>query len=413
MRRVRLAMVASLTRQGARALLRHKGRSVLSMLGIAIAVAAVVWVVALAEESERRFASLLEGLGDNLVWVEAGARNAQGVRTGAKSATTLTLGDMEAIAREVSSIRKISPQVDATIGISSQKSNWTTRARGIAPDYLPIKRYAVETGAIFSDDDVRAARNVVVIGETVREQLFGADDAVGADVRINGQPFVVVGVLAVKGQSATGQDMDDIAMVPYTTTLKKLRPAGMLWVDDIVCSAESSAAIAPATEAITSLMRQRHRSDITGEDDFNIRHPEEVVNAQLEATETFSTLLIAIAGVSLLVGGIGVMNVMLATVTERTREIGVRMAVGATREAVQFQFLVEAVLLCGFGGALGVLISAAGTSMIGRYVGWALPIPGAAVGVGILVSTSVGLVFGYAPARRASRLDPITALHDE
>ena len=383
------------------------------MLGIAIAVAAVVWVVALAQESERQFGVLLEGLGENLVWVEAGARNAQGVRTGAKTATTLTLADMEAIAREVPSIRKISPQVDVTIGIVSPRSNWTTRARGCAPDYLPIKRYAIGVGAVFTEDDVRGARNVLVIGQTVKEQLFGPDDAVGADVRVNGQPFVVVGVLAPKGQSAMGQDLDDIAMVPYTTALRKLRPAGMLWVDDIVCSAESTAAIAPASEAITSLMRQRHRSDITGEDDFNIRHPEEVVHAQLEASQTFSTLLIAIACVSLLVGGIGVMNVMLATVTERTREIGVRLAVGASREAVQLQFLAEAVLLCALGGALGVLASVAGTSVIGRYVGWALPIPAAAVAVGLLVSTCVGVVFGYAPARRASRLDPIVALRDE
>jgi putative ABC transport system permease protein len=406
-------MIASLAKQGARSLLRHKGRSVLSMLGIAIAVAAVVWVVALARESQRQFAVLLEGLGENLVWVEAGARNAQGVRTGAKSATTLTLGDMEAIAREVPTVRRISPQIDGTVAITSQRSNWTTRSRGIHPDYLPVKRYDLEAGAVFTDEDIGAARNVLVIGQTVRTQLFGPEDPIGADVRVNGLPFVVIGLLAPKGQSAVGQDLDDIVMVPYTTALKKLRPKGMMWVDDIVCSAESSDAIGSTATAITSLMRQRHRSDITGEDDFNIRHPEEVVNAQLQASETFSTLLVTIACVSLLVGGIGVMNVMLASVSERTREIGVRMAVGATGGAIHFQFLVEAVVLCALGGTIGVAISIAGTSVIGRYVGWSLTIPVEAVVLGIAVSTFVGVLFGYVPARRAAGLDPIDALRDE
>jgi putative ABC transport system permease protein len=278
---------------------------------------------------------------------------------------------------------------------------------------LPIKKYALDSGAMFSEDDIASARNVLVIGQTVRAQLFGPEDPAGASVRVNGLPFVVLGMLAPKGQSATGQDMDDVVMVPYTTAIKKLRPPGMNWVDDIVCSAESRAAIEPAAAAITALMKQRHRSDILGQDDFNIRHPEEVVNAQLQASEAFSTLLIAVACVSLLVGGIGVMNVMLASVSERTREIGVRMAVGATDGEVQFQFLVEAVTLCIVGGAAGVAISVAGTSLIGRSVGWALSIPLEAVAVGILVSTCVGVVFGYVPARRAARLDPIVALRDE
>ena len=316
------------------------------MLGIAVAVAAVVWVVSLARESARQFAVLLDGLGDNLVWVEAGARNSSGVRAGAKTATTLTLGDMEAIAREVPTIRRISPQIDGTVQIVSERGNWSTRSRGIRADYLPIKRYELEAGEVFGEDDLTAARNVLVIGQTVRRQLFGEDDCIGADVRVNGLPFTVVGLLKAKGQSATGQDMDDVVMVPYTTAIKKLRPYGMNWVDDIVCSAESREVIGPATDVITALMRQRHRSDIEGEDDFNIRHPEEVVNAQMQASETFSTLLVAVAVVSLLVGGIGVMNVMLATVTERTKEIGVRLAIGAQKEDVRFQFLVEGVVLC-------------------------------------------------------------------
>ncbi|HEX4516237.1 MAG TPA: ABC transporter permease [Polyangiaceae bacterium] len=399
--------------EGARSLLRHKVRAALSAFGIAIAVAAVVWVVALATESARQFAILLDGLGDNLIWVEAGARNSAGVRTGAKTATTLTIADMEAIARDVPLIRRISPQVDGSVAIVSAHANWTTRARGIRPDYLPIKRYDIAAGDIFSEEDVSGARNVMVIGRTVQEQLFRDESPVGASVRVNGQPFVVVGVLAPKGQSATGQDMDDVVMVPYTTAIKKLRPFGMNWVDDIVCSAESRDAIAPTTDAIASLMRERHRSEVEGEDDFNIRHPEEVVNAQMEAAKTFSTLLVAVAVVSLLVGGIGVMNVMLATVTERTREIGLRIAVGARPWHVRIQFLLEGILLCVAGGLLGVAISFAGSALIGHQIGWSLTIRPEAVVLGVVMSTLIGIVFGSLPAWRASKLDPITALRDE
>jgi putative ABC transport system permease protein len=399
--------------QAARALVRHKGRSALTMLGIAIAIAAVVWVVALGRESASRYAALLEGLGDNLVWVEAGARNAAGVRTGAKTATTLTLGDMEAIAREVPLVEKVSPQIDGTVQLVSARSNWTTRSRGISAAYLPIKRFDVARGGVWTDEDLATARNVLVMGETVRKQLFAEDDAVGQVVRVNGQPFTIVGLLAPKGQSAMGQDQDDVVMVPYTTAIKKLRPLGMAWVDDIVCSAVSPEAVVPAAAVITSVTRQRHRIGPSQDDDFNIRHPEDVVNAQLEASETFSRLLIAVASVSLLVGGIGIMNVMLASVTERTREIGVRLAVGATPGAVMLQFLTEALLLSIAGGAAGFGASVAGASLIGRVVGWSLSIPLEAVAVALFVSSSVGVFFGFVPARRAAALDPIEALRTE
>jgi putative ABC transport system permease protein len=406
-------VLLSILVEAARAIGRHKGRSVLTALGIAIAICAVVLVVALGRESTSRYDTLMSGLGDNLVWVEAGTRNSAGVRTGSKTATTLTLGDMEAIRREVPLVQRISPQIDGSVIIASPRSNWTTRSRGIAADYLAIKKFDVVEGSIFSDEDLRAGRNVLVIGQTVRKQLFGDEDPVGQPVRVNAQPFVVVGLLAAKGQSATGQDQDDVVMVPYTTANKKLRPFGMSWVDDIVCSASSSESIAPAAAEITTLMRERHRISPGQDDDFNIRHPEEVVKAQMEASETLSTLLTIVAAVSLLVGGIGIMNVMLASVTERTREIGVRLAVGATERAVTVQFLAEAVLLCVLGGAGGVAASAAGASAIGKSVGWSLSIPLEAVAVALLVSTGVGLTFGYLPARRAARMDPIVALRDE
>lgn len=343
-------------------MLRHKGRTALTSLGIAVAVAAVAWVVALGHESAARYANLLTGLGDNLVWVEAGARNKAGIRIGAKTANTLTLGDMEAISREVPLIQRISPQIDGTVQLVSERSNWTTRSRGVAPDYLAIKRYTIREGAAFTMEEVAGARNVVLLGETVRRQLFGAEDPVGRIVRVNGQPHEVLGVLAPKGQSATGTDQDDAIMVPYTTALKKQRAPGVAWVDDIVCSAVDASSVKAAAEQIGALLRERHR--IGPDDDFNIRHPEEIVEAQLEASRTFSTLLLAVASVALLVGGIGVMNVMLASVTERTREIGLRVALGATPGAILLQFLTEAILLSALGGALGVLLSVAGASAI-------------------------------------------------
>lgn len=278
-------MVLTIVGQAARAVFRHKGRSTLTTLGIAIAIASVAWVVALGRESASQYGKLLEGLGDNLVWVEAGARNIAGVRSGSKTANTLTVGDMEAIYREVPLIHRISPQVDGTVTLVSERSNWTTRSRGIAPDYLDIKRFAVARGAVFTSEDVATARNVILLGETVRQQLFGPEEALGKIIRVNGQPHEVIGILAPKGQSATGQDQDDAVMVPYTTALKKQRAPGISWVDDIVCSAQKPEDIAPAAAAIVQLMRERHRIGPEGEDDFNIRHPEEVVNAQLEASK--------------------------------------------------------------------------------------------------------------------------------
>ncbi|CAN5621277.1 ABC transporter permease [soil metagenome] len=305
------------------------------------------------------------------------------------------------------------PQVDGLVVAVTGDRNWTTRYRGVTPDYLPIKRWAVARGDVFTEEAVERASNVCVIGQTVRAQLFGDEDPVGRVIRLGMQSFEVVGLLAAKGPSATGQDQDDTIMLPHTTAQKKLRGGRTPWLDDILCSAVSPEAVAPATAQIAALMRQRHRIEAGREDDFNIRHPEEVVNAQLEASRTFTALLVSIASVALLVGGIGVMNVMLASVAERTREIGVRLAVGATPEAIRAQFLIEAVVLTGLGGAFGVLLSVGGSFVIERILGWPIPIPLNAIALALGFSTAIGVVFGLYPAWRASQLDPIAALRAE
>ena len=325
---MRLFLYFVLTGEAARALSRHRVRSSLTALGIAIGIAAVVWVVAIGQAGSARAQKLLEDLGDNLVWVEAGSRNVAGVRTGNRGTNTLTMDDALAIEREVDVVDKMSPNIDGKVTTVSATSNWNTSYRGVTRPYFAIKRWSMAAGDTFSDSDVERARNVCVLGESVRVRLFGDVPAVGQLIRVNGQPFEVVGVLAPKGQSGTGQDQDDTIILPYTTAQRKIRPAMQTWLDDVLVSADSPESVSTAANQIQELMRQRHRIGADQDDDFNIRHPEELIKAQLSASETFALLLIVIASVSLVVGGIGIMNVMLASVTERTKEIGVRLAIG-------------------------------------------------------------------------------------
>ncbi len=382
------------------------------MLGITIGVAAVVWVVALGKAGAERAEAELLALGDNLVWVEAGSRNVAGVRTGTRGTSSLTMDDMEAIKRDVPEIKRISPNIDGSVLVVAGTHNWTTGYRGVYPEYLDIKKWTIAEGVPFDDADVAQARNVCLIGETLRAQLFGSEPAVGRMVRIGAQPFEVLGVLGRKGQSGNGRDQDDTIFLPYTTAQQKIRGKGITWLDDILCSAQSAAEIPAATVRITSLLRERHH--VVGEDDdFNIRRPEELLKAQLESTQTFGLLLVSIASVALLVGGIGVMNVMLASVVERTREIGVRLTVGATPGAVQAQFLLEAVLLTMAGGAFGVGVSVAGSSVLEKALAWSVTVPVEALATAIVVSIAVGVVFGFYPAWRAARMDPIAALRSD
>ena len=402
-----------LSRESVRSLGRNKMRSALSAIGITVGIAAVVCVVAIGSAGSQRAELMLQNLGDNLVWIEAGSRNVNGVRSGSHGMTSLTMEDADAIAREVSAIKSVSPNVDGTLLVISGNRNWTTHFRGVTPEYLEIKRWEVLEGAPFTSSDVARCARVCLIGQTVRQEIFAAERAVGREVRINNQIFRVVGVLGPKGQSTTGQDQDDTIIMPYTTVQKKLKGAGFTWLDDILCSAVSLEDAKPAIDRISALLRARHHLAPGRDDDFNIRHPEEVIKAQIAAKRTLSLLLISIASISLLVGGIGIMNVMLVSVTERTREIGLRLAIGATTRAIQIQFLEEAVLLSLCGALLGVGVGIAGSFMIGHSLGWPVSIPAEALVVAPLFAIAVGICFGFYPAWKATQLNPITALRQE
>jgi putative ABC transport system permease protein len=396
-----------------RSLYRNKLRSALSAIGITVGIAAVVCVVAIGTAGSQRAEQQLQNLGDNLVWIEAGARNINGVRSGSHGMTSLTMGDVEAISQDVPLIKSVSPNVDGTVFAISGNRNWTTHYRGVSPEFLDIRRWTLSEGAPFTTEDVLHSANVCLIGQTTREELFGPDDAVGRDIRINKRIFRVIGVLAPKGQSGNGQDQDDTIIFPYTTVQKKLRGKGFTWLDDIMCSAASLEDATPAIDRITALLRQRHHIQPGDADDFNIRHPEEVIKAQIAVNHTYALLLITVASIALLVGGIGIMNVMLASVTERTREIGIRLAVGATTWNIQLQFLEEGVMLSMFGGLLGVFIGVVGSFIIGYTLGWPMSIPLEALIIAPLFAIGVGISSGFYPAWKASQLDPITALRRE
>jgi putative ABC transport system permease protein len=401
----------ALLRSALWAVLRNKLRSMLTVLGITIGIAAVICVVAIGKAGQARVEQQLNALGDNLVWIEAGGRAVNGRRTGNHNTNTLTVADAVAIKSQVSMIKSVSPNVDGSTQVVYGNQNWFTGYRGVSPEYFDIKRWGIDQGASFTQDDVDHAAAVCVIGRTVRDQLFGVEDSIGKVMRVHDMPCKVVATLLPKGLSVSGQDQDDTVLMPYTTVQKKIK--GVTWLDDILCSAVSPDVVKLAGQQAAALLRDRHHLRPEEEDDFNIRNPEDIIQAQLEASRTLTLLLVAIASISLIVGGIGIMNVMLVSVTERTREIGVRVAVGATEGAIQFQFLGESVMLSLVGGAAGVVVGIAGSFFVGRALAWPMEMSAEAVVLAALFSIAVGVFFGYYPARKASRLDPIEALRYE
>jgi putative ABC transport system permease protein len=327
--------------------------------------------------------------------------------------TTLTARDADAIRDEIPLIKDVSENVDGGFQVVARDHNWQTRWRGVAPSYQAIKRWEIARGRFFDQDQTERAARVIVIGETVRRELFPESDALGESVRIQGVGFEVIGVLVPKGPSANGQDQDDTVMMPWTTAMKRIVGKDQTWLDDILCSARSTDAIAPAHAQIAELLRQRHHVEPGAEDDFNIRHPEELLQARIKTSKTLLLLLLSLAGIAMVVGGIGVMNVMLASVSQRITEIGLRCAIGARPSAIQLQFLGEALALSLLGGGIGVALGEISGYLFEDKLGWRLAMSPQISAIAVGVSLVAGVVFGLYPAMRAARVDPIVALRTE
>jgi putative ABC transport system permease protein len=405
-----------------RALSRNKLRAGLTVLGIVIGVAAVILLVSISQSTGQMITEQFEGLGTNLVFVQSGNRTTGGVRKGAKSAVTITPGDIDAIEAECPNAMAASPEWRAFgLQVVAGNQNWSpNEIAGVYASYVTVSNWQLEKGEFFTQSDVRAAAKVCVLGRTVAKKLFQSTDCVGSTVRVGSIPFVVVGVLDAKGSSLFGHDQDDIVLAPYTTITKRLYgvPFKNIWWFQVL--ARSTSRIPELKEEIKLLLRQRHRIRAGDPDDFEIFDATGFVNVLHYITAGMTVLLGAVAGVSLVVGGIGIMNIMLVSVTERTREIGIRLAVGARPRDILRQFLLEAVVLSLSGGMIGVGlgISAAvgANSAVNTFLGylhWPLTISVEAIVVSLGFAASVGVFFGYYPARKASRLDPIEALRYE
>jgi len=392
------------------ALRRNPMRTLLTMLGVIIGVGCVVAMVAIGQGASAAIRSQIGALGTNMLIIFSGSRSSGGIRHGMGSVQTLTVEDAAAIARECPSVAIAEPGVRTGAQVVYGNQNWSTSIQGTGPDFLTIRAWALARGAYFTQEDIKAATKVAVLAQTVAENLFGNANPVGQVVRIKGLPFRVIGLLERKGGTSMG-DQDDVVLVPYTTAQKRLM--GVTWIGTILVSAVSPDAIGRATDEITALLRQRHRLSPTQEDDFGIRTQQEIASAATQMTGVLTMLLGAIASVSLLVGGIGIMNIMLVSVTERTREIGVRRALGARRGDIRLQFLIESSLISGLGGAFGIGIGVFIARLVSRIGGWPTLVQPQIVAVAFLFAGLIGVGFGLYPAAKAARLDPIEALRYE
>jgi putative ABC transport system permease protein len=394
-----------------KALGRNKMRTALTMLGMIIGVSAVITMVALGTGAQSSIESQIQAAGTNMIMVSAGNFMQGGVRMGQGNASTLTPEDAQAI-QQVTGVQYSAPGVNTRGQVVAGNMNWGTQVQGTDVDLPLIRSWPTVRGAFFSPVDVASAAKVAVLGSVVHEQLFGADvDPVGQVIRINNQPFTVVGVLASKGQSGMGQDQDDVVYVPYTTVMKKLR--GITFIQNVTVSAASAADTSATADRIATLLRTRHKIQQGDSDDFMVRTMEEMASVRVQATETMTSLLAGIAGVSLLVGGIGIMNIMLVSVTERTREIGLRMAIGARGRDVLLQFLVEAVVLSVVGGSVGIGLGLLVSRGVTLWMTWPTAVSPASIAVAFAFAGLTGVFFGFYPARKAAALDPIDALRFE
>jgi putative ABC transport system permease protein len=396
-----------------RALVRNKMRAALTMLGIIIGVSAVIAMVSIGQGAQASVQAQIESIGTNLLFVSAGAQNVGGVRsgTGDSGTNTLTAEDLDAIKREVPSVSMVTPAVNSRSQLVSGNANWNTSVQGVSEQYPDVRKWKVQSGEFFTDADVRTAARVIVIGQTIADNLFPGMDPVGQTLRVMNLPFRVNGVMARKGQDQQGRDQDDTAFAPYTTVQKKILGSPRLQIAYV--SAISQDATYTAQSQITELLRQRHKLGPNEPDDFTVRNMTDIADAANQTNNTMTILLACIASVSLLVGGIGIMNIMLVSVTERTREIGIRMAIGARSSAVKTQFLIESIVLSLTGGLIGIVLGTAVSLLIPKLLGWPTLVSTLAIIGSVIFSAAVGIFFGYYPARKAAALDPIEALRYE
>jgi putative ABC transport system permease protein len=389
---------------------KNKMRATLTMLGIIIGVAAVIVMVAVGYGARTRIKDQINNLGTNMIVITPGAQNTAGVSQGAQAFANLKIDDVDKIRRESQFVSAISPVVVSRGQVLGPAGNWRTQINGVDPDFQTIRNWDTQSGAFFAADDVRGGRTVAVLGQTVATQLFPTSDPVGQTIQIGKVPFTVTGVLAPKGQTATGTDSDDIILIPYTTATTRL--SGRQFIPQILASTSSEQDIPAAQNEIKSILEESHK--ITdGNDDFTVRNQTDLAQAATSSTQVMTLLMASIASISLLVGGIGIMNIMLVSVTERTREIGIRLAIGARGSDVLTQFLVEALVMGVAGGLAGLVLGVAGAKLVGHFTGWETVVSPLIMLIAIGFSGAVGVFFGYYPARKAAALNPIQALRYE
>jgi putative ABC transport system permease protein len=394
------------------ALRRNSMRTALTALGIIIGVAAVIVMVALGSGAQSSIEAQIRSAGSNLIVVSSGSSGFGPVRQGQGATTTLTIADANAIRTEIAGIRYLSPGVGTRGQVVAESSNWGTQIQGVGHEFAGLRTWPLQFGSFLTEQDVRRASNVAVLGSVVRDQLYGAgNDPTGAVIRIRNTPFRVIGVLSRKGQAAMGQDQDDVVVVPYTTAQKRL--LGITHLQNIWISGEPAANLERLSSDLAALLRVRHKIAAGKDDDFMVRSLEEMASVLTSTTRTMTWLLAAVAAVSLLVGGIGIMNIMLVSVTERTKEIGLRLSVGASDVDVLLQFIVEAIVLSVAGGAIGIAAGVAASYVVGQVMDWPLAVTTSAVLLAFGFAVAVGVFFGFYPARKAAALNPIDALRYE
>jgi len=399
-----------------RALKVNRTRSALTMLGIIIGVAAVIAMVGVGAGATARIQDQIQSIGANLIMVLPGSISSNGVRLGSGGVSSLTEDDAKAIAKECPSVAAVAPTVRGSVQVVNGNSNWATSAQGVTPDYMTIRDYSMMSGEFFTTQDVDAAAKVAVLGQTVAQNLFGDSDPTGQVVIIKNVPFTVSGVLTPKGQSPSGQDQDDVILLPLSTAKRKViggNKANAKSVNALMVQSAGPQTMDQAQQELTTLLRERHRIQPGEDDDFSVRNLAEVFAAQETSEQVMSILLGAIASVSLIVGGIGIMNIMLVSVTERTREIGLRQAVGAKTRDILSQFLVEAVTLSLLGGIIGIVLGLTTSVLISHFANWSTQVSLTSVLMAFVFSALVGVFFGYYPARKAAYMDPIEALRYE